>query len=122
MRIFLSTLASRDDRGFLVPHAPEELEGKLEEWSNAFASLQDYIFVALCDPICAELAANTLKILIAHTSLGNSILKNKRLVGLIFFFNFNYSTNPLTFSHHILNSFFSKRKNMITVAQYGSYL
>jgi hypothetical protein len=57
------------------------IEQRIDQWILAFSSLQDYIFVALCDPVCVDVVSRALIILISCGSLGQLILKNKRLLG-----------------------------------------
>ncbi len=54
-----------------------------ENWYSVFSDLQNYIYVALCDPTCTDLSANILRTLIFESNFGLEILDNKRLIGCL---------------------------------------
>jgi hypothetical protein len=54
-----------------------------QQWTAHFDTLRDYIFVAVCDPFCCQLAIEVIRRFIYFSPLQESILKEGSFKGIL---------------------------------------
>ena len=59
----------------------EAEDADMGAWVDVFQSVRDYIFVALCDGDCCDVALEVLRKLVAESPLGESVLAESTLLG-----------------------------------------
>jgi hypothetical protein len=60
----------------------ERLDNVLNgEWLDLYHSLSNFIYVALCDPLCSSYAAGILSMMLFYSSLRDEIINDPRLLG-----------------------------------------
>jgi hypothetical protein len=73
MQAFLACLTSAEEG------AP--FQDNMTQWVDVFSGVRDYVFVALCDGECCDLALSVLRKFILESSLQDSVLREGTLLG-----------------------------------------